>query len=85
MVTITAKLDRSGRVLIPAGIRRKLNLRAGDEIILRVDETGIKLCTRDQALARISHRLHEVIPADRLLSEELIQERRADAERENRR
>ena len=44
------------------------------------DETGITLATRDQALDRIRKRLREVIPADRILSEELIQERRAEAE-----
>lgn len=85
MDTITAKLEKSGRILIPAAIRRKLNLKEGSEIILHVDETGIHMGTREQALARIHERLRRYIHKDRTLSEELIRERRAEAERENRR
>jgi len=51
-------------------------------MILRVDETGIRLGTREQALARIRKRLRRYIPEGRLLSEELIEERRAEALRE---
>lgn len=85
MDTVTVKLEKSGRVLIPAAIRRKLNLKEGSEVILHVDETGIRMGTRQQALARIHERLRRYIPKDRTLSEELIQERRAETERENRR
>jgi len=52
-------------------------------MILRVDETGIQMGTREQVLARIHERLRRYIPEGRILSEELIQERRAEAEREN--
>ena len=85
MATVTAKLEKSGRVLIPAEIRRQLNLKAGSEILLRVDDTGLTLGTREQALDRIRKRLREFIPPDRILSEELIQERRAEFEKENQR
>ena len=85
MPTIAAKLEKSGRVLIPAGIRHKFNLEEGSEILLRVDDAGITLGTREQVLDRIRLRLREVIPANRILSQELIQERRAEADRENER
>ena len=39
--------------------------------------------TREQALARIHKELRRYIPEGRILSEELIQERRAEALREN--
>ena len=39
----------------------------------------------DLVLDRIRLRLREVIPANRFLSQELIQERRAEADRENER
>jgi len=82
MPTIPVKLEKSGRVLIPAPIRRKLNLKEGSTVLLRVDETGIQLGTRDQVLARIHDRLRHYIPKGRMLSEELIAERRAEAKRE---
>ncbi len=84
METISVKVEKSGRILIPAAIRRQFGLKEGTEMILRVDEDGIRLGTREQALARIRKRLRRYIPEGRCLSEELIQERRAEAERENR-
>ena len=83
METLSVRVEKSGRILIPAAIRRQLNLKEGTEVILRVDETGIRIDTREQALARIRKRLRRYIPEGSCLSEELIQERRAEAEREN--
>jgi len=83
METLSVKMEKSGRILIPAAVRRQLGLKEGTEMILRVDETGIQMGTREQALARIHERLRRYIPEGRILSEELIQERRAEAEREN--
>ena len=83
METVSVKVEKSGRILIPAAIRRQLKLEAGTEVLLRVDDTGIQMGTREQALARIHKELRRYIPEGRVLSEELIQERRAEAEREN--
>ena len=83
METLSVKVEKSGRILIPAAVRRQFGLKEGTEMILRVDETGIQMGTREQALARIHERLRRYIPEGRILSEELIQERRAEAEREN--
>ena len=69
--------------MIPAAIRRKLHLKEGSELILRADETGIQMHTREQALASVRKELRRYIPEGVCLSEELIQERRAEAEREN--
>ena len=83
METISVKVEKSGRILIPAAIRRRFDIKEGTEMILRVDETGIQMGTREQALTRIRKRLRRYIPEGSCLSEELIQERRAEAEREN--
>ena len=83
METISVKIEKSGRILIPAVVRRRLHLKEGTEMILRVDDTGIQMGTREQALARVREELRGYIPEGACLSEELIQERRAEAEREN--
>ncbi|MFB3828841.1 MAG: AbrB/MazE/SpoVT family DNA-binding domain-containing protein [Bryobacteraceae bacterium] len=85
MATISVKVEKSGRILIPAAIRRKLKLEEGSQVLLQVDETGMRLGTREQVLARVRRELRRYIPEGRRLSEELIKERRAEAERENRR
>ena len=83
MQTILVKVDKSGRILIPAAVRRQFDLKEGTEVILRVDDTGIRMGTREQALTRIREELRRYIPEGRVLSEELIQERRAEALRED--
>jgi AbrB family looped-hinge helix DNA binding protein len=83
METISVKVEKSGRILIPAAIRRRFDIKEGTQVILRVDEDGIQVRTREQALARIRKRLRRYIPEGRLVSEELIQERRAEALRED--
>src|SRR5674476_727105 len=77
METISVKVEKSGRILIPAAVRRRFDLKEGTEVILRVDEDGIQMGTREQALARIRKELRRYIPEGSCLSEELIQERRS--------
>lgn len=83
MQTFSVKIEKSGRILIPATIRKRLGLKEGTQLLMRVDEAGIQIGTREQALIRAHQELRRYIPASRNLSEELIEERRAEAEREN--
>jgi AbrB family looped-hinge helix DNA binding protein len=76
------KMGQSGRVVIPAEYRRKLGLQAGDEIIMHLDEEGLRLYTPAQAVARAQALVRRYVPEGRDLAEELISERRAEAERE---
>ncbi len=76
------KLGQGGRIVIPTEYRRKLGLEAGDEILMRLDEEGLRLYTPAQAVARAQALVRRHIPEARGLADELISERRAEAERE---
>ena len=81
-MTITVKIEKNGKILLPVIVRRLLNLREGDsDLLLRVDEAKktITVETREQALARIRARLTRYIPEGTMLSEELLADRRAEA------
>lgn len=53
-------------------------------MIVRVEESGrLQVTSRAQALARVQSELRKYIRRDRALADELIAERRAEAEREN--
>jgi len=84
METISVKVEQSGRILIPAGIRKRLRLKPGTEVLLNVDDTGLSVGTREQALIRIRRRLRKYIPEGSSVSQELLDDRRAEAARENR-
>ena len=80
--TVSVRVEESGRILIPAAIRRRLNLQPGSYLLLRVDASGLGMSTREQALARVQARLRKYVPAGRNLSGELLAERREEALRE---
>lgn len=82
MTESVARLGKSGRLVIPAKIRRALDLHPGDELLLRVEEDGLRLSTRAQAIARAQALVRRYISEDRSLADELIAERREEAERE---
>jgi AbrB family looped-hinge helix DNA binding protein len=84
METYTSRMERSGRILIPAAVRHRLGLREGSEVIVRVEESGqLQVTSRAQALARAQGELRKYVGPNRALADELIAERRAEAEREN--
>ena len=76
------RMGQGGRIVIPTEYRRKLGLEAGDEIIMHLDEEGLRLYTPAQAVARAQALVRRYVPEGRNLSEELISERRVESERE---
>ena len=76
------KVDRHGRVVIPAEYRRALGLRAGDAVVVQLDEGALRILTRAQAIRRAQEIVAKYVSPDRSLVDELIAERRAEAARE---
>jgi AbrB family looped-hinge helix DNA binding protein len=84
MLSESTKIAEGGRVVIPAAFRKELGLRPGDELIMRIEEGGIRLETYAQGLRRVQAMVAKYIPRDgRSLVDELIAERRAEAARED--
>jgi AbrB family looped-hinge helix DNA binding protein len=84
METYTTRLEKSGRILIPAAVRRQLGLSQGSQVIVKVEESGtLEVTSRSQALAKVRKEIRKYIPAGRDLAEELIGDRRAEVERED--
>lgn len=82
MLQVRTRLSANGRVVIPAVVRKALDLRPGDELIMRVEDGEVRLSTRRQALARARRMVRKYIPSDEDLTQSLIDDRRAEAERE---
>ncbi len=73
------KLGKGGRIVIPTEYRRELGVEPGVEIILHLDEEGLRLYTPAQAVARSQALVQRYVPEERNLSEELVSERREEA------
>ena len=77
-----AKLNDEYRLIIPAPCRKQLGLQPGQELLIQVTDSGLELTTFDLALKRFQDRVRELVPDDVSLVDELIAERRAEAEKE---
>ena len=65
---------------------RPIGLSEGSAVIVKVDEPGaLRVTSRSQVLAKVRREIRKYIPAGRDLIEELIRDRRADAQQEDER
>ena len=78
------QVGAQGRVVIPASLRKALDLKPGDRLIARRVDDGLILERREQVERRLKARFAR-IPADVSLSDELLLERRAEAALESHR
>lgn len=76
------RLDASGRIVLPRDLRERLELAAGDELVVIEDHDSCRIATARQALAEAQAYFKELVPADVSLVESLLAERRAEAARE---
>ena len=78
-VTSVVSVGPKGRVVIPAEIRRELDIREGSELVALVEGEAVVLVPR----AAIKSRLRSIFAGvGASMREELIGERRADASRD---
>jgi AbrB family looped-hinge helix DNA binding protein len=75
-------LGPQGRLVIPAKLRRELGLEEGATLAIRSEGGRLILEPREEVLRRLRGRFAQVADG-RLLSEELIAERREEARRES--
>jgi len=78
----TTRMSENGRVLIPASYRKALGFQPGETLTLRIDESGLHIQSRRQAILKIRENMKKYIKPGRSVSDELIAERRLEAKRE---
>ncbi|MCW3837089.1 AbrB/MazE/SpoVT family DNA-binding domain-containing protein [Sphingomonas canadensis] len=76
------KLVSGGRLQVPAEFRRALGIDDGDTVIMEVKDGELHVRPYREVLRRVQDRLRRYVPEGVSLSDELIAERRAEAERE---
>jgi AbrB family looped-hinge helix DNA binding protein len=78
------KISEGGRIVIPIEFRKALGVDVGDELILHMENDKMLLLTRRQAIAYVQEQMsvYRTDGEDRSLSDELIEERRREAQDE---
>ena len=74
-------LGRQGRLVIPAALRRSLELEEGDKLFAREEEGRLVLEKQSRIEKRLKNRFAKV-SKNRSLADELIAERREAAKKE---
>jgi len=77
-----SKVDKSGRISLPAAIRESLGVRAGDSVLVKQEGTSVEILTTMQALRKAQEYFQKLVPANVSLADEIIQEHREEAARE---
>ena len=78
----TTTMSENGRIVIPAAIRKAAGVRPRETLTVRVDEEGIHIQTRRQAIKRAQAVVRQITGGRTGLVEEFLRERREDAGRE---
>jgi AbrB family looped-hinge helix DNA binding protein len=83
MSTARTKIDKAGRILIPAKLRTELNVGPGDAVVMETSGDELHVRPYRLAIREAQAIIRKYIPdRDRSLVDELIAERRQEAERE---
>lgn len=76
-----SRIDSSGRVLIPAALRSGLYVAEGDSVLFVQLKDGVELRTGRQAARTAQEFFCGLVSADVRMSDELLAERRDEAQR----
>lgn len=76
------KIVDGGKLVIPAAMRRELGITTGDTVLVDVDDGELRVRSVPRALERARAILRKYVPEGVGLADELIAERRREAERE---
>ena len=74
----TTQIGKSGRLIVPAKLRKALELHSGDEIILRLEDDSIRLIPLRQAVSMAQKIVSQYVPEGTSLVDTLIQVRQEE-------
>lgn len=78
------RLGDRGRLVVPVEVRKKLGLEQGELLLLRIDEDGSMHLVRSSDVVAQVRGIFSDLDPEHSLVDELITERRLEAEREAR-
>ena len=80
---VWVRIGPGGRIVIPAPMRKALGIVEGDKVQVRLDGEDLRIVSLPVVVRRVQEFVAEIAPADgRSWTDELIEERRREAERE---
>ncbi len=84
MSEVTISVADNGRIVLPVALRRRLNVVRGGTLVIREEDGRFLLESADEAVTRAQAIVRRFAPDAAGVVEELLAERRDEAEREDR-
>ncbi|WP_128566443.1 AbrB/MazE/SpoVT family DNA-binding domain-containing protein [Methylobacterium crusticola] len=78
MSAVRGKVVEGGRIIVPAAFRQSLGLSKGDTVFMELHGDELRIRPARSALRRIQAKLRAYAPAEGLVSDELIADRREE-------
>ena len=82
MSVMVVNIAKNGRMVLPAEARKALGLDDASQLRVEVTDDGVKITTPRQALMRARECIKNLVPSDRSLSTEVIDDRREEVAQE---
>ena len=76
------RVTDGGRIVIPAGVRERLGMEVGADLVLTVEDDHATLMNAKAARRMARDRVRRYVPPNKSLSKELMAQRKAEARRE---
>jgi bifunctional DNA-binding transcriptional regulator/antitoxin component of YhaV-PrlF toxin-antitoxin module len=81
-MTFHVKVVEGGKIVIPAALRRKHGFGVGDTLVVEDGPEGVTVRSLDEVIGAAQAIVAKFVPANVSLVDDLIAERRSEAERE---
>ena len=76
---IRTQISKGGRIVLPAKLRKALDIQAGDEVVMRLENGSVRMIPLRQAVNLAQKAVRQYVPKGTSLVDVLIQARREDA------
>ena len=74
--TYSARLERNGRILIPAELRKRFGLKTGDELLMHADDRGVYVTTSRTTIRAVQEQVRAWLPGVSSLADEVLAARK---------
>ena len=75
---IKAQISKGGRIVLPAKLRKALEIQAGDELVIQLENGSIRMTPLRQAVDLAQKAVRQYVPKGTSLVDELIRARMAE-------
>lgn len=83
MGTLNSQIEQGNKVILPAKVLQELDLKEGSDIEFRVERGSVRILPSvHERVRRVQEKMRKYIKPGRSAVDELIAERRAEAEKE---